>query len=388
MSLAPTIEVEKPVLFTMRWMSSALVMVGHAYSIIFHAYDGVAWSRSIGGLLEHLAMMRHGAVIIFFVMSGYLVGGNILSHIDKFEFKRYFINRFSRIYIVLLPALALTIALDLTAYIVAPNNEVYTTIALTSSLGIAKSIFDQYDLNSVLATFLSLESIIGTPMGSNWALWSLGIEWFFYFLFPAAIFLGIKINIFGRYSSIISVAVAAGVLYGIGLQWIAVYWIIWSAGAYSSQIRMSGRLTRFIPWIAVAIAFCALLGSHDIPRRFADPLVGIGFALFLTSPRALNLRLHRSLDKKLTGFSYSLYVTHEPVLVFTAFLLVQFGAMNLQGFVLSWTGLACFLTASLAALTVGYIFGQIFERRTDNLKQYLSWWTAMKMAKLENIRTR
>ncbi len=221
-----TSEPEKTLLLTLRWVSSAMVMFGHTYSIVFHRYVDSRWSASAGGAFEYLAHFRHGAVVIFFVMSGYLVGGGVLRNVDAFDFRRFFINRFSRIYIVLIPALLLTAGLDLTAYILAPESPIYTTSAPTGTLGIGASVFSNYDFHRILTTVLSLESIVGEPMGSNRALWSLGIEWFFYFLFPAAIFLLARIRPREPHIAFIATIVMTVALTLAGRRGLAGYWVI------------------------------------------------------------------------------------------------------------------------------------------------------------------
>ena len=40
-----------------------------------------------------LTGLGHQAVIIFFVLSGFFVGGSILKNLENFSFKRYFTTR-------------------------------------------------------------------------------------------------------------------------------------------------------------------------------------------------------------------------------------------------------------------------------------------------------
>jgi peptidoglycan/LPS O-acetylase OafA/YrhL len=378
-------EAEKSFLFTLRWLSSAIVMFGHTYSIIFHPYVDARGVGSIGGFLEYVAQFRHGAVVIFFVMSGYLVGGGVLDAAERFDFKRFFINRFSRIYIVLAPAILLTVALDLTAYLLAPDNKIYTNADLTGTLGIGGSIFERYDFQRVAATLLSLESVIGEPMGSNRALWSLGIEWFFYFLFPIALFALARIRAFGSYSAIIAALLVAFALVLAGRRGLAVYWIVWTAGAFCSQIRLSGPISRYLPWIGGGVGLFFFLGHPAMHLKIDDLFIGLGVALLFVNPKVLNWRLHRSMDKALADFSYSLYVVHMPVLVFMVFLFFQMGVIGLEGLVLSWTGLSLFLAASAVEIAIAFSFGRVFERRTDDLKRSLAARLAPRRAAYEHI---
>jgi peptidoglycan/LPS O-acetylase OafA/YrhL len=347
-------------------------MFGHTYSIIFNPYVDTHWNSSIGGLLEHISQFRHGAVVIFFVMSGYLVGGGILNRTKDFDFKYFFINRFSRIYIVLVPALLLTVVLDLTAYIIAPDNKVYTTTELTGTLGLGQSVFDRYSLHSILTTLLSLESIIGEPMGSNRALWSLGIEWFFYFLFPAALFLFARVKRFGPNSAVIAALAVGFVLVLAGKRGLAIYWIVWTAGAFCSQIRLTRSFALHLSWIGGGVGLVALLTHPATHLKIDDLLTGLGFALLITNPKVLSWRLNRAWDKILADFSYSLYVVHMPVLLFLVFLFYQMGWIGLGGLFLSWSGLGLFLAASGVEVAIAYLFGRTFERRTDDLKRSLA----------------
>ena len=56
----------------------------------------------------------HGAVVVFFVLSGFLVGGAVIerARAGKAYLRTYLIDRTSRIYVVLLPTLALCAILD------------------------------------------------------------------------------------------------------------------------------------------------------------------------------------------------------------------------------------------------------------------------------------
>ena len=49
---------------------------------------------------------------MFFVLSGHLIGGRLIEHRHDIPIVDYLCKRTARIYIVLLPALAITVALD------------------------------------------------------------------------------------------------------------------------------------------------------------------------------------------------------------------------------------------------------------------------------------
>lgn len=57
-------------------------------------------------------------VIVFFVLSGYLVGGSVLRSmaLDRWSWRGYLLNRMTRLYTVRVPALVLGAVLDLAAF--------------------------------------------------------------------------------------------------------------------------------------------------------------------------------------------------------------------------------------------------------------------------------
>ena len=94
-----------------RWLAAALVLIYHLRinilvdpNISAGTYSGI-WGNVV------LAATSCGpqAVIWFFVISGFLVGGGALADVSRgrFSVSRYAIHRISRIYIVLIPALVI-----------------------------------------------------------------------------------------------------------------------------------------------------------------------------------------------------------------------------------------------------------------------------------------
>src|SRR5208337_1736443 len=92
-----------------RWAGAFLVLAVHSTNLFVslkdimdapHAAPVYAW------WFFAAFELGHQAVISFFVMSGYLVGGSVISSIRKQKdfIREYFIHRFARIYVVTVPA--------------------------------------------------------------------------------------------------------------------------------------------------------------------------------------------------------------------------------------------------------------------------------------------
>jgi peptidoglycan/LPS O-acetylase OafA/YrhL len=257
---------EKPFLNTLRWTSAFLVMAGHA----------LGWTYQVDlttlAAAKYVLDLGHAAVIIFFVVSGYLVGGGVFARADSFRWGPFASARIARIYAVLVPALVLTVCLDGWAYLTDPHNPIYD-----AAWGrIPDPVFKSYRPSNIAASLLSLESVIGAPIGSDKPLWSLGFEWVFYFVCPLAL-IGIRrasANVLIRIGLCAALAV---VMFALHQRWMASYWLIWLAGAAASQVQLS----RWPAIVLLAVGVAALLASPFIDERLTDPIEGFGLAGFL-----------------------------------------------------------------------------------------------------------
>jgi len=80
---------------TLRWVSAFLVVIGHLRSFIFINYAGVEQQNLLVKLFYYITGFGHQAVMVFFIISGYLVGGGLLmkykeNKLDSTYLKLYF----------------------------------------------------------------------------------------------------------------------------------------------------------------------------------------------------------------------------------------------------------------------------------------------------------
>jgi len=355
----------RPFLDQVRWVSAALVAVGHAIAILNSQSHGLH-------AFTFIADMRGEAVTLFFLLSGYLVGGSVIRDFDRFNFGRYAIARFSRIYIVLVPALVLTLLLDGTVLLFAPHSPVYAVLWQGGALG-ETSIWSRFSVLHLFGTVLSLEPVIGGPVGSAGSLWSLGFEWIFYFAFPAIYGLGYRLR--GALGAGIAVLVSVGVVFAVS-KIDAAFWLVWLLGAYANLIERGGWLRgrSWTSWLkgaaGLSLVAYVCLGEH-VNHQIGLPLAGLAGLVFLACGDGGEKRLVTPVDAKLAHFSYSLYVIHLQIMTALTAVLVRLGVIPLQGLAnpLEVIGLsAVFLGLSIA---VAYGFGQAFESRTQDLSRVL-----------------
>ena len=118
----------------------------------------------------------HEAVVVFFVLSGFLVGGAVVKRRGQPTpwLRGYFIDRLVRIYVVFVPILALTWIVDASGRAWFANANLYDLPFLAG----------HFDPKLILPNVLSLQGLWVEPLGSNLPLWTLGMEVWFYLLFP------------------------------------------------------------------------------------------------------------------------------------------------------------------------------------------------------------
>jgi peptidoglycan/LPS O-acetylase OafA/YrhL len=169
-----------------RWVAAWLVVAEHARSLVFVDYGQMESPGLLAKGFYFLTGFGHEAVMVFFVISGYLVGGKVWSLYQEaqFEWRRYLADRLSRLYAVLLVALLLGAALDWTGYLFFNKYGLYNqgyegAIAVLGTAPIERMGFWDFLVNAFF-----LQTIAGPPFGSNGPLWSLAYEWWYYILFP------------------------------------------------------------------------------------------------------------------------------------------------------------------------------------------------------------
>lgn len=96
--------------------AALLVLIGHVRAFQFRNYVELgAHSSVLTKAFYFLAGFGHQAVIVFFALSGFLVGGQALDGVLRgaFGWRRYLARRLTRLWVVIIPALALTLLFDL-----------------------------------------------------------------------------------------------------------------------------------------------------------------------------------------------------------------------------------------------------------------------------------
>lgn len=335
-----------PLLDHVRWIAAVLVLLAHARTRLFPDFSELDAASTAVKAFYLITLFGTQAVVIFFIVSGLLVGGAAFGRIANGEFsaRRYAIDRLTRLYIVLIPAMALTSGL--------------------AWLGASDECSRPLDAATITGNLLFLQGLIVDPPCNNHPLWSLSNEAVYYVLAPALFLAAIRRN---RLAAAISAAglMALGATFDASRQDHLFGAGIWALGLVPCFVRLrvpailpgiafaavltASRLHAFsnvwVEDIAVALSLCALLSS-DFPERWFTWL--------------------RSAGERLAGFSYSLYLVHMPLVQAVAWQMHRMGISDLDPRDPSSYFIFGGVVAAIGLLA--WAFGAIFEASTPRAR--------------------
>jgi len=360
------------VLNASRWFAALLVLIGHARHIVLVDFKDVQNKDLLAKGFYFLTGLGHEAVVVFFVVSGLLVGALTL---DKWQTRSapgmadYFIHRFSRIYIVLIPALFGGLAMD---YIGTNHFDAAQLYSTSGQYHVVSGVIkDNIDALAVLGNLAMLEGILVNVLGSNGPLWSLAYEWWYYCLWALAVGT-IFYRGLGRWISATALIVLMLAIPNEILIWMAV-WLLGVSVFYYGR----SNLPKPHPIAGVALFLAALIASPLSLRYSADPPMfiaftrdfglGLAYSIALVSCYRLEKPLWlNGLHAKLASFSYSLYMVHFPLLILiVAVVEDKFGI----GFVQqpSTKSYLYFAVIVVALYLYGFLFSLATEKHTFKL---------------------
>jgi peptidoglycan/LPS O-acetylase OafA/YrhL len=311
-------------------------------------------------------------VILFFVLSGYLVGGSVLSSLRRrtWSWSTYLIKRLSRLWIVLLPALLLGLALDLVGvHFFGGAGSIYDG-PLQQAI-VDQSVQARMHWTLLWGNMAFLQGIFVPLLGTNDSLWSLANEFWYYIAFPAMLVPFTKgIAPVTRWlGTVVFLIVAFTVGPAIGGLF-----PIWILGALLSLApRSLPRRPAVAGSTVLALLLpvaCVLMVKLHLPRWQAQYLIAAYSTallwLLLQQCSPARPGLYQQVSSFFSHLSYSLYLFHLPILVFFT------AVVNRPWRVLSHSpaNLARFAMVNLATVIVAELLYRLFEAHTDQVRDF------------------
>src|ERR1700748_3592997 len=164
-----------------RGLAAAAVAFQHLRSLLLLDWPQTSEHSVLAAAVYLLAKFAHPAVIIFFVLSGFLVGSSGIRSVENrtWSLPRYMLHRFLRLEIVLLPALLVGLLWDTAGVHLLHASALYSGGWHLLVRG------DPIDLSwrTLLGNAAFVQDILVPTFGTNAALWSLSYEFWYYVLF-------------------------------------------------------------------------------------------------------------------------------------------------------------------------------------------------------------
>lgn len=298
---------QSPLISLLRGLAALQVAAAHLRAQVFPGLSTLQEPSLWYAGLSFFSGFAHQAVVVFFVLSGWLVGGSLLDRIGKpHALRDYTIDRLTRLWIVLLPAFVLMLLLGLGTGELDPDAPRLADLS-------------PWSLTTLLGNLAGVQTMAVPAFGGNFPLWSLAYETWYYALFPLLL-LGVRP---GNTQARLAAAAAAVALAFCLSSGIVLYFLVWLMGAAASRLRIdAGRLQRCAGWLLFGALAAGLRlqgqdGDLDARSLGRDVLYSAVFLVCLCSagrrdPAAMRPLV--SIGAFLAGFSFTLYVLHVPLL--------------------------------------------------------------------------
>lgn len=317
----------------------------------------------------------HSSVIVFFVLSGFVIA--YITDTKENKWVSYTASRLSRVYSVALPTVILTIALDALGRYLYPAIYDYP--------------FDNFIVRSASSLLLLNELwFVSITSFSNVPYWSICYESWYYVAFALVTFLPGRVG----YALLLALALILG-------PKIVLLAPIWIAGVILYRWDALKSLTPTVSWLMVIGSIAGIIAFHHagvseiVAERlkaaigaewhrqltfskffFADYLLGCLVFINFAGMRAVSgtlapllLRIERPV-RLLAGYTFTLYLLHQPLFLFWAAVIRG----NPEGYLYWW------MTTGMVALSVAAI-GYL----TENKRHLFKRWLEERLARCEQI---
>ncbi|MEH2096162.1 acyltransferase family protein [Nostoc sp.] len=358
----------------LRAIATIEVVISHLRNLYFVDYDQISIQNNLFvRFFYFITGFAHQAVITFFVLSGLLIGNSVFKKLQqhKFTWKSYLIARLSRLWIVLIPALLLGLTWDLVGNFLSQGQSIVYSGALGTNI-IPQPVVNSISPSIFLGNLFFLQNIYFPTLGSNAALWSLSHELWYYITFPVMMLLVIDFPKFNQ--CLIWITVLLFLLFGMKLRSDEGF-LVWLFGSLPLLISPNKKLSQqhqsYFLLSAYSLAIVTLIAIRiNVINSHADLILGIVVSVLVLAMSLQqgkeNLNIITRVSLWISEFSYTIYLTHVPFLIF----ILSFVIKNER-----WQPDTQHLFYILILLIITLFYARIVylltERYTPQLRDYL-----------------
>jgi peptidoglycan/LPS O-acetylase OafA/YrhL len=275
----------------------------------------------------------------------------------------YAVDRVTRLWIVLIPAFVVSLAIGAYTGAIDPGTVSY-------------AVANEYSVVSFLGNLIGLQDVALTRFGGNFPLWSLANETWYYVLFPLLVMPFVGKTVFSRAASVAVCLFVAASLPGP----IVLYFSLWLLGVAFSRIGIVASAVQrwavvcLLVGIAVYLRLSAI--SHINNASFIHYLAfSMPFLLLLSSlqfradSKRRAIMLAKRIGTLLAGFSFTWYVIHVPFLMLLRDIYPPLRNAHLSPRDVGDLGTYC--TMLVGILVLSYLFHLPFEAQTHRMRSFI-----------------
>jgi peptidoglycan/LPS O-acetylase OafA/YrhL len=364
-------------LAAVRGLAALVVLFSHLVQIHFLRFIGLDTPLHIAS-----SIASEYAVVVFFILSGYLISHSLESNIElhgRLRLDVYTAARIARLY----PPMLFAVALSLLVYLCMGWFELPGRDGPLRLAGDLYSVRDEVHIRAgeVAGALLMLQGMLEI----NGPLWSLYMEAKLYILFACVL----AFQMGQRSVALISVLLVtgwAGLRFNPEFSRCAIIWLLGCFAYYTwnGAGRANARKRQLMcAWVIGGIALSELVLAAwpsalrvSIMRLVGGVLVvgGVSWLLFTN-------RINLPVAQRISDCPYSLYATHFPVLLLFQSWLISADSTSLA--VTFWVAVASAFVSGLVALAGGRI-----EVKKDQVQKWVLVGISGCMQIVQGIRTR
>ncbi|MDB5405590.1 MAG: Acyltransferase family protein [Rhodospirillales bacterium] len=321
-------------------------------------------------------------VFVFFLISGFLISLSVFQkHSDRgYRFTEYFIDRFCRIYCVLLPALIFVAVLDGMVR-GAPEYEWHRDYNLQTWIANLFMLQDFPLFQTLRRLGFHDNPWFVSEFGSARPFWTISIEWWIYMLFGAVVLRWLRDgHKLGALAILVLALVAIEPIYYFVGGYDQCLGLLWLTGMAASILYLRlPQITEQWPqfddarWLRIFLVIAGgalvamagrLFANHaEVSELQFGLFLGIFIFGLLFACSASRFTVPKSIERGVgfvAGYSYSLYLTHHTIL--------EFLSVRLSGEV---ANAALFWMAIVMSNVVAIGFWYLFERHHRQMARFL-----------------
>ena len=362
----------------LRGFAAFSVLLNHFRDALFVDYEAIARHNPLTSAAYLASGLGRQSVIVFFVLSGYLVGGSVLRSVGsgRWSWRAYLLARLSRLYVVLLPALLLGGALDWLGMHMPGTEAVYSGNSGMHALAINVHSTLTWPILAANGLFLQTIKLPGIgpnavpTFGSNGALWSLSYEFWYYLAFPLLVFLLARSQ-----SSKMRVLSCLGLLawgwfVGLNIILLGFTWLMGASIAFLPAFPARRRWTRGLAIVlALALFAAGLVGSKLLGSLLSDLVLGLAVTAMIwvtlhcaTAPLPA---FYVHMARRAAHSSYTLYLVHLPMVIFLK------ATLHLPRAYPGWHVLLVAAGVLAAIVLYAQLVYEAFEKNTDRVRHWI-----------------